>query len=164
MRRGMAPSRRQATGLQSVFYVYFSISMAYSYNIDLEHPLVFRGPNNSFFGYSVLEHYHDNTRWWVPFSNIYLFVYIRINAKQNIQHKKTVLLMVIYTLHCARCHVCRVIVGAPKANSTYSSSAHSPGSVYKCRVHSNPDRRCTEMDLGRGQSPPPAAWTRERDM
>uniref|UniRef100_A0A665WNJ2 Uncharacterized protein n=1 Tax=Echeneis naucrates TaxID=173247 RepID=A0A665WNJ2_ECHNA len=83
--------------------------VAYSYNIDLEHPLVFRGPNSSFFGYSVLEHYHDNTRW--------------------------------------------VIVGAPKANSIYSSSVHSPGAVYKCRVHSNPERRCTEMDLGRGQSP-----------
>lgn len=50
-------------------------------------------------------------------------------------------------------HVCRVIVGAPRANSTYSSSVQSPGAVYKCRVHSNPERRCTEMDLGRGQSP-----------
>uniref|UniRef100_A0A3P8RAX4 Integrin alpha-2 domain-containing protein n=1 Tax=Astatotilapia calliptera TaxID=8154 RepID=A0A3P8RAX4_ASTCA len=94
------------TGVRNVFYVYLSISMAYSYNIDLEHPLVFRGPNSSFFGYSVLEHYHDNTRW--------------------------------------------VIVGAPKANSSYSSSVQSPGALYKCRVHSNPDRRCTEMDLGRG--------------
>lgn len=53
--------------------------------------------------------------------------------------------------------VCRVIVGAPRANSTYSSSIRSPGAVYKCRVHSNPDRRCTEMDLGRGGSPLPAA-------
>uniref|UniRef100_A0A671YRA8 Integrin, alpha 9 n=1 Tax=Sparus aurata TaxID=8175 RepID=A0A671YRA8_SPAAU len=109
MRKGMAPLRGQKTGLQNVFYVCLSISVAYSYNIDLEHPLVFRGPNNSFFGYSVLEHYHDNTRW--------------------------------------------VIVGAPRANSTYSSSVHSPGAVYKCRVHSNPERRCTEMDLGRGNKP-----------
>uniref|UniRef100_A0A669BMT6 Integrin, alpha 9 n=1 Tax=Oreochromis niloticus TaxID=8128 RepID=A0A669BMT6_ORENI len=106
MRKGMAPPRRYRTGVRNVFYVYLSISVAYSYNIDLEHPLVFRGPNSSFFGYSVLEHYHDNTRW--------------------------------------------VIVGAPKANSSYSSSVHSPGAIYKCRVHSNPDRRCTEMDLGRG--------------
>uniref|UniRef100_A0A665WQD2 Uncharacterized protein n=1 Tax=Echeneis naucrates TaxID=173247 RepID=A0A665WQD2_ECHNA len=97
------------TRVQNVFYVCLSISVAYSYNIDLEHPLVFRGPNSSFFGYSVLEHYHDNTRW--------------------------------------------VIVGAPKANSIYSSSVHSPGAVYKCRVHSNPERRCTEMDLGRGNKP-----------
>uniref|UniRef100_A0A3Q2VK22 Integrin, alpha 9 n=1 Tax=Haplochromis burtoni TaxID=8153 RepID=A0A3Q2VK22_HAPBU len=106
MRKGMAPPRRYRTGVRNIFYVYLSISMAYSYNIDLEHPLVFRGPNSSFFGYSVLEHYHDNTRW--------------------------------------------VIVGAPKANSSYSSSVQSPGALYKCRVHSNPDRRCTEMDLGRG--------------
>uniref|UniRef100_A0A3Q3W728 Uncharacterized protein n=1 Tax=Mola mola TaxID=94237 RepID=A0A3Q3W728_MOLML len=113
MRKGMAPLRRRRPGLQSVFYVCLSISLSYSYNIDLEHPLVFRGPNSSFFGYSVLEHFHDNTRW--------------------------------------------VIVGAPRANSTYSNSARSPGAVYKCRVHSNPDRRCTEMDLGRGRSPPPAS-------
>uniref|UniRef100_A0A8C9WYJ2 Integrin, alpha 9 n=1 Tax=Sander lucioperca TaxID=283035 RepID=A0A8C9WYJ2_SANLU len=109
VRKGMAPLRRHKTGVQNVFYVYLSISVAYSYNIDLQHPLVFRGPNSSFFGYSVLEHYHDNTRW--------------------------------------------VIVGAPRANSTYSSSVHSPGAVYKCRVHSNPERRCTEMDLGRGNKP-----------
>uniref|UniRef100_A0A3P8VVM2 Integrin, alpha 9 n=1 Tax=Cynoglossus semilaevis TaxID=244447 RepID=A0A3P8VVM2_CYNSE len=109
MRKGMAPLRRQRTGVQHVFYVCLSISVAFSYNIDLEHPLVFRGPNSSFFGYSVLEHYHDNTRW--------------------------------------------VIVGAPRANSTYSSSVHSPGTVYKCRVHNNPERRCTEMDLGRGNRP-----------
>uniref|UniRef100_A0AAQ5XZF6 Integrin alpha-2 domain-containing protein n=1 Tax=Amphiprion ocellaris TaxID=80972 RepID=A0AAQ5XZF6_AMPOC len=104
----MAPLRKHKTGVQSVFYVCLSISVAYSYNLDLEHPLVFRGPNSSFFGYSVLEHYHDNTRW--------------------------------------------VIVGAPRANSSYSSSVHSPGAVYKCRVHSNPERRCTEMDLGRGKT------------
>uniref|UniRef100_A0AAQ5X8H0 Integrin alpha-2 domain-containing protein n=1 Tax=Amphiprion ocellaris TaxID=80972 RepID=A0AAQ5X8H0_AMPOC len=108
MRKGMAPLRKHKTGVQSVFYVCLSISVAYSYNLDLEHPLVFRGPNSSFFGYSVLEHYHDNTRW--------------------------------------------VIVGAPRANSSYSSSVHSPGAVYKCRVHSNPERRCTEMDLGRGKT------------
>lgn len=63
MRKGMAPLWKHNTGLKNVFYVYISISVAYSYNIDLEHHLVFRGPNSSFFGYSVLEHYHDNTRW-----------------------------------------------------------------------------------------------------
>lgn len=56
--------------------------------------------------------------------------------------------------------VCRIIVGAPKANSSYSSSVRSPGALYKCRVHSNPERRCTEMDLGRGQSLHPTASTR----
>lgn len=63
----------------------------------------------------------------------------------------------IYTACCTHIKdvlfLSRVLVGAPKANSTYSSSVHSPGAVYKCRVHSNPERRCTEMDLGRGQSP-----------
>ncbi|KAK7902184.1 hypothetical protein WMY93_018953 [Mugilogobius chulae] len=97
------------TGIQHVFYACLCFSVAFSYNIDLEHPLVFRGPSSSFFGYSVLEHFHDSTRW--------------------------------------------VIVGAPRANSTYSSFVHSPGAVYKCRVHSNPERRCTEMDMGRGNRP-----------
>uniref|UniRef100_A0A8C5HBX2 Integrin alpha-2 domain-containing protein n=1 Tax=Gouania willdenowi TaxID=441366 RepID=A0A8C5HBX2_GOUWI len=105
----MAPPARHKAGVQKVLYVYLSISVAFSYNIDLQHPLVFRGPNTSFFGYSVLEHYHDNTRW--------------------------------------------VIVGAPRANSSYSSSVVSPGAVFKCRLHNNPERRCTEMDLGRGNQP-----------
>nr|XP_013803568.1 PREDICTED: integrin alpha-9 [Apteryx mantelli mantelli] len=66
------------------------------------------GPNGSFFGYSVLQHFHDSTRW--------------------------------------------VLVGAPKAESKYSTSVQSPGAVFKCRVHTNPDRRCTELDMGRGNS------------
>ncbi|XP_063308129.1 integrin alpha-9 [Pelobates fuscus] len=82
-----------------------SLSVVYCYNIDLDHPIIFHGPNGSFFGYSVLEHSHDDTRW--------------------------------------------VLVGAPKADSKFSSSIKSPGSIYKCRVHSNPDRRCTELNIGR---------------
>uniref|UniRef100_A0A8C0YES5 Integrin, alpha 9 n=1 Tax=Cyprinus carpio carpio TaxID=630221 RepID=A0A8C0YES5_CYPCA len=79
------------------------ISLAYSFNIDLQHPVVFRGPEATFFGYSVLEHVHDNTRW--------------------------------------------IVVGAPRANSSFSSSVQSPGAVYKCRIRNNPEQRCTEMDL-----------------
>uniref|UniRef100_A0A8K9X0K2 Integrin, alpha 9 n=1 Tax=Oncorhynchus mykiss TaxID=8022 RepID=A0A8K9X0K2_ONCMY len=101
-----APAKRS---LLDVLCVYLSVSVVHSYNIDLKHAVVFRGPDSSFFGYSVLEHYHDNTRW--------------------------------------------VLVGAPKANSSYSSSLHTPGAVFKCRVHSNPERRCTEMNLGRGNKP-----------
>ena len=51
------------------------------------------------------------------------------------------------------CHfflMCRVLVGAPKADSKYSTSVKSPGAVFKCRVHTNPDRRCTELDMARG--------------
>ncbi|XP_048451584.1 integrin alpha-9-like [Rhincodon typus] len=87
--------------------------LVHSYNIDLDHPVVFRGTSGTFFGYSVLEHFHDNTRW--------------------------------------------VLVGAPQANSTYSSSILSPGAVYKCRIHSNPEKRCTELDLGRVAQPPPVS-------
>uniref|UniRef100_A0A8C4ZKJ9 Integrin, alpha 9 n=1 Tax=Gadus morhua TaxID=8049 RepID=A0A8C4ZKJ9_GADMO len=108
-RRGaqrMAPPLTLTTGVRHVFCAFLWISLTYSYNIDLEHPIVFRGPESSFFGYSVLQHYHNNTRW--------------------------------------------VLVGAPKANSSYSSSVHTPGALYKCRVHSNPEHRCTEIDLGRG--------------
>lgn len=152
MRKEMAFLRGHKTGVQQVFYAYLSISLAYSYNIDLEHPLVFRGPNSSFFGYSVLEHYHDNTRWWVPrftgnavmHRSVYLCSPVHINHQSRYSNEAP--FCVLYH------HFCRVIVGAPRANSTYSSSAHSPGAVYKCRLHSNPERRCTEMDLGRGQS------------
>ncbi|MBN3318326.1 ITA9 protein, partial [Atractosteus spatula] len=89
-----------------IFITLISFSMVYSYNIDLEHPIVYGGKDGTFFGYSVLEHYHDNTRW--------------------------------------------VLVGAPKANSSFSNSVKTPGAVFKCRVHSNPEKRCTEINLGRG--------------
>uniref|UniRef100_A0A8C5JVC0 Integrin alpha 9 n=1 Tax=Jaculus jaculus TaxID=51337 RepID=A0A8C5JVC0_JACJA len=45
-----------------------------------------------------------------------------------------------------------VLVGAPKADSKYSTSVRSPGAVFKCRIHTNPDRRCTELDMARGRS------------
>ncbi|XP_027632605.1 integrin alpha-9 [Tupaia chinensis] len=48
--------------------------------------------------------------------------------------------------------VTRVLVGAPKADSKYSTSVKSPGAVFKCRVHTNPDRRCTELDMARGKN------------
>lgn len=38
-------------------------ALARCYNVDLRLPVVFQGPNGSFFGYSVLQHYHDSTRW-----------------------------------------------------------------------------------------------------
>uniref|UniRef100_A0A8C1DT56 Integrin, alpha 9 n=1 Tax=Cyprinus carpio carpio TaxID=630221 RepID=A0A8C1DT56_CYPCA len=100
---GLSLRKRRAL---DVFVCLCLASMAYSFNIDLQHTLVFRGPDATFFGYSVLEHVHDNTRW--------------------------------------------IVVGAPRANSSFSSSVQSPGAVYKCRIHNNPEQRCTEMDLGRG--------------
>ncbi|XP_066546619.1 integrin alpha-9 [Amia ocellicauda] len=105
-RAGMLSTRRG--NVLDIVVALFSASLVSCYNIDLEHPVVYQGPEGTFFGYSVLEHHHDNTRW--------------------------------------------VLVGAPKANSSFSSSVSSPGAVFKCRVHSNPDKRCTEMDLGRGNT------------
>jgi len=55
-------STRKRSALDVFVYLCF-VSLAYSFNIDLQHPLVFRGPDATFFGYSVLEHVHDNTRW-----------------------------------------------------------------------------------------------------
>ncbi|XP_062985826.1 integrin alpha-9 [Elgaria multicarinata webbii] len=99
-----SPGKGKRNGFK-VLVATLSVALVYSYNIDLDHPVIYQGPNNSFFGYSVLEHYYDNTRW--------------------------------------------VLVGAPKADSKYSASLKSPGAVFKCRVHTNPDRRCTELDMGR---------------
>lgn len=33
------------------------------YNLDVEHPLVFHGPNGSLFGFSVLLHQHAEDSW-----------------------------------------------------------------------------------------------------
>ncbi|KAM4821467.1 integrin alpha-9 [Thomomys bottae] len=80
---------------------------AAAFNLDPGRPVRFQGPRGSFFGYAVLEHRHDGSRW--------------------------------------------VLVGAPKADSKYSTSVKSPGAVFKCRIHTNPDRRCTELDMARGR-------------
>uniref|UniRef100_A0A671SLJ1 Integrin alpha-9-like n=1 Tax=Sinocyclocheilus anshuiensis TaxID=1608454 RepID=A0A671SLJ1_9TELE len=106
MRNRMTELSTRKRRALDVFVCLCLVSLAYSFNIDLQHTLVFRGPDATFFGYSVLEHVHDNTRW--------------------------------------------IVVGAPRANSSFSSSVQSPGAVYKCRIRNNPEQRCTEMDLGRG--------------
>nr|XP_023994036.1 integrin alpha-9-like [Salvelinus alpinus] len=118
--------------------------MVHSYNIDLEHAVVFRGPDSSFFGYSVLEHYHDNTRWVIvgPIVSVYRVIVGPIVSVYGVIVGPIV--SVYLVLGSGR---------APKANSSYSSSLHTPGAVFKCRVHSNPERRCTEMNLGRGNKP-----------
>uniref|UniRef100_A0A671SID1 Integrin alpha-9-like n=1 Tax=Sinocyclocheilus anshuiensis TaxID=1608454 RepID=A0A671SID1_9TELE len=107
MRNRMTELSTRKRRALDVFVCLCLVSLAYSFNIDLQHTLVFRGPDATFFGYSVLEHVHDNTRW--------------------------------------------IVVGAPRANSSFSSSVQSPGAVYKCRIRNNPEQRCTEMDLGRGR-------------
>ncbi|XP_044149240.1 integrin alpha-9 isoform X2 [Bufo gargarizans] len=104
----MAAGPRVRTGACEVLLALLSLRLAGAYNIDLDHPVLFRGPTGSFFGYAVLEHHHDDTRW--------------------------------------------ILVGAPKADSKFSSLLKAPGAVFKCRVHSNPDKTCTELNLGRGNT------------
>ncbi|KAG8521558.1 Integrin alpha-9 [Galemys pyrenaicus] len=106
---GGPAARRGAGGLRALLLALVAAGTpAGAYNLDPQRPVRFQGPSGSFFGYAVLEHFHDNTRW--------------------------------------------VLVGAPKADSKYSTSVKSPGAVFKCRVHTNPDRRCTELDMARGKN------------
>ncbi|KAM7336851.1 hypothetical protein ACRRTK_002970 [Alexandromys fortis] len=105
---GPAAAWTGAGGLRALLLALVAAGVpAGAYNLDAQRPVRFQGPAGSFFGYAVLEHFHDNTRW--------------------------------------------VLVGAPKADSKYSPSVKSPGAVFKCRVHTNPDRRCTELDMARGK-------------
>ncbi|XP_001489124.4 integrin alpha-9 isoform X1 [Equus caballus] len=106
---GGPAARRGAGGLRALLLALVAVGTpAGAYNLDPQRPVRFQGPAGSFFGYAVLEHFHDNTRW--------------------------------------------VLVGAPKADSKYSTSVKSPGAVFKCRIHTNPDRRCTELDMARGKN------------
>ncbi|XP_054451386.1 integrin alpha-9 [Pteronotus mesoamericanus] len=106
---GGPATRRGAGGLRALLLALVAAGTPVgAYNLDPQRPVRFQGPAGSFFGYAVLEHFHDNTRW--------------------------------------------VLVGAPKADSKYSTSVKSPGAVFKCRVHTNPDRRCTELDMARGKT------------
>lgn len=59
-RRMPAAARR---GGARVLWGLLWVALARCYNVDVGRPVVFQGPNGSFFGYSVLQHYHDSTRW-----------------------------------------------------------------------------------------------------
>ncbi|ROL50392.1 Integrin alpha-4 [Anabarilius grahami] len=46
-----------------VWILWYLLILCDSYNLDVEHPLVFNGPNGSLFGYSVLLHQHADDTW-----------------------------------------------------------------------------------------------------
>uniref|UniRef100_A0A8C1NBN5 Integrin alpha 4 n=1 Tax=Cyprinus carpio TaxID=7962 RepID=A0A8C1NBN5_CYPCA len=55
--RGPAPA---ALGI-----LWYLLILCDCYNLDVEHPLVFHGPNGSLFGYSVLLHQHAEDTWLI---------------------------------------------------------------------------------------------------
>lgn len=61
---GGTAARRGAGGLRALLLALVAAGTpAGAYNLDSQRPVRFQGPAGSFFGYAVLEHFHDNTRW-----------------------------------------------------------------------------------------------------
>lgn len=61
---GPAAKGTGAGGLRALLLALVAAGVpAGAYNIDAQRPVRFQGPPGSFFGYAVLEHFHDNTRW-----------------------------------------------------------------------------------------------------
>ena len=61
---GPAAARTGAGGLRALLLALVAAGVpAGAYNLDAQRPVRFQGPSGSFFGYAVLEHFHDNTRW-----------------------------------------------------------------------------------------------------
>lgn len=61
---GGPAARRGAWGFPALLLALLAAgSPADAYNLDPQRPVHFQGPAGSFFGYAVLEHFHDNTRW-----------------------------------------------------------------------------------------------------
>ncbi|XP_067300539.1 integrin alpha-4 [Pseudorasbora parva] len=48
-----------------VWILWYLLNLCDCYNLDVEHPLVFNGPNGSLFGYSVLLHQHAKDTWLI---------------------------------------------------------------------------------------------------
>lgn len=46
-----------------VWILWYLLILCESYNLDVEHPIVFNGPDGSLFGYSVLLHQHAENTW-----------------------------------------------------------------------------------------------------
>uniref|UniRef100_A0A8C1SIF2 Integrin alpha 4 n=1 Tax=Cyprinus carpio TaxID=7962 RepID=A0A8C1SIF2_CYPCA len=49
----------------AVGILWYLLILCDCYNLDVEHPLVFHGPNGSLFGYSVLLHQHAEDTWLI---------------------------------------------------------------------------------------------------
>ncbi|KAB0378112.1 hypothetical protein FD755_009690 [Muntiacus reevesi] len=61
---GGSAAQRGAGGLRALLLALVAAGTpAGAYNLDPQRPVRFQGPAGSFFGYAVLEHFHDNTRW-----------------------------------------------------------------------------------------------------
>uniref|UniRef100_A0A8B9MEV9 Integrin subunit alpha 4 n=1 Tax=Accipiter nisus TaxID=211598 RepID=A0A8B9MEV9_9AVES len=65
-RRGPGPSPSGAAGWAApLLLLWQCLPTARAYNLDTQHPLLFRGGNGTLFGYSVLLHGHGEERWLV---------------------------------------------------------------------------------------------------
>uniref|UniRef100_A0A6G1R8W7 Integrin subunit alpha 4 n=1 Tax=Hypotaenidia okinawae TaxID=2861861 RepID=A0A6G1R8W7_9GRUI len=63
--RNSGKARRAAGWAVPVLLLWQCLPTARPYNLDIEHPLLFRGVNGTLFGYSVLLHRHGEERWLV---------------------------------------------------------------------------------------------------
>uniref|UniRef100_A0A8C1E8U6 Integrin subunit alpha 4 n=2 Tax=Cyprinus carpio TaxID=7962 RepID=A0A8C1E8U6_CYPCA len=57
--------RGPAPWTSAVGILWYLLILCDCYNLDVEHPLVFHGPNGSLFGYSVLLHQHAEDTWLI---------------------------------------------------------------------------------------------------
>uniref|UniRef100_A0A8C1SH73 Integrin alpha 4 n=1 Tax=Cyprinus carpio TaxID=7962 RepID=A0A8C1SH73_CYPCA len=58
-------SRHLLKWTSAVGILWYLLILCDCYNLDVEHPLVFHGPNGSLFGYSVLLHQHAEDTWLI---------------------------------------------------------------------------------------------------
>ncbi|XP_043931197.1 integrin alpha-4 [Protopterus annectens] len=47
----------------SIVSLWLFLGLTVAYNLDMEHPLMYSGPNGSLFGYSVQLHSHESVKW-----------------------------------------------------------------------------------------------------
>jgi hypothetical protein len=111
--------------------VCFVVGLVSTFNIDTVHPLVYEDPaagqnaRESYFGYSLQflfnqkDNAHNSAKWWSSEKDSPFTLFREIIA------------------YC----LSRLLVGAPRANSTFPSHANlkEPGQVYRCLL-GNPNR------------------------
>lgn len=79
-----------------VWIQWYLLILCDSYNLDVEHPLVFNGPNGSLFGYSVLLHQHADDTWWVLQTCMWSF-HVQVKGEWVSLRNKQIVSGVFYT-------------------------------------------------------------------
>ncbi|XP_019484943.1 PREDICTED: integrin alpha-4-like, partial [Hipposideros armiger] len=129
-RRGPGP-RSAAVREAVMLLLWLGVPTGRPYNVDTESALLYQGPPDTLFGYSVVLHSHGANRWRQKGNTA------TTGAPEVCSGNELILGWPCLGL----------VVGAPTANWLSNASVVNPGAIYRCRIGKNPNRTCEQLQL-----------------